>query len=79
MQPQMNADSHRFNRMRVEIIGRANQMANNLGLVFLGKAHANSLGIEITHAGLAVEQQNTIESVPAYQNWAARYRSQLHC
>ncbi len=79
MQPQMTADSHRFNRMRVEFIRRPDQVANNLGLGFLGKAHENYLGIEITHAGLAVEQQNTIESVPAYQNWAARYRSQLHC
>ncbi|MCH9047303.1 MAG: hypothetical protein IIA40_14525 [SAR324 cluster bacterium] len=65
--------------MRVEIIGHANQVANNLGLGFLGKARENSLGIEMTHAGLAVEQQNTIKSVPAYQIWAARNRSQMHC
>ena len=60
MQPQMNADSHRLDRLTEKIIGCAYRMANSLGSGFLKKVYENALAIELTNAQIAVAQQKSI-------------------
>lgn len=57
----MNTDKHRLNNVTEKIIGCAFQVSNGLGSGFLEKVYENALVIELSHAGLRVEQQKTIK------------------
>ncbi len=60
MQPQMNADSHRLDRLTEKIIGCAYRAANSLGSGFLEKVYENAMAIELNNAKLDVAQQKSI-------------------
>ena len=56
----MNTDGHRLNTLTEKIIGCAYKIGNTLGCGFLEKVYENALMIELTKAGLSVEQQYSI-------------------
>ena len=58
MQPQMNADSHRLDRLTEKIIGCAYRVS--LGSGFLEKVYENAMAIELNNAKLDVAQQKSI-------------------
>jgi len=56
----MHTDGHRLNTITEKIIGCAYTVGNTLGCGFLEKIYENALKIELTRAGLLVEQQYPI-------------------
>ena len=63
----MNTDKHRLDQTTEKIIGCAFQVANGLGSGFLEKVYENALVIELSQAGLRVEQQKSIKVIYAGQ------------
>jgi GxxExxY protein len=56
----MHTDTHRLKTITEKIIGCAYTIGNSLGCGFLEKVYENALMIELTKAGLSVEQQHPI-------------------
>jgi GxxExxY protein len=56
----MDTDERRLNEITEKIIGCAYDVANGLGSGFLEKVYENALRIELTRAGLIVQQQHPI-------------------
>ena len=56
----MHTDGHRLNDITEKVIGCAYTVGNSLGCGFLEKIYENALKIELTKAGLLVEQQYPI-------------------
>lgn len=61
MEPRMNTDEHRLNRITENIIGCAFTVSNTLGCGFLEKVYENALVHEVQKRGLHAEQQHEIE------------------
>ena len=59
-EPQIHTDAHGLNAVTEKIIGCAYRIGNTLGCGFLEKVYENALKIELTKAGLLVEQQHPI-------------------
>jgi GxxExxY protein len=57
----MNAGSKRLDEITEPIIGCAFKVANTLGTGFLEKVYENALALELSKAGLVVEQQIAIK------------------
>jgi GxxExxY protein len=64
----MHTDIHRLNTITEKIIGCAYAVGNALGCGFLEKVYENALEIELTKAGLLVEQQHPITAFYDEQN-----------
>jgi GxxExxY protein len=60
-QPPMNAGSKRLDEVTERVIGCAFTVANTLGTGFLEKVYENALALELSKAGLVVEQQIAIK------------------
>jgi GxxExxY protein len=66
--PQMHTDTHRLNAVTEKIIGCTYTVGNTLGCGLLEKVYENALKIELTTAGLRVEQQHPITVLYDGQN-----------
>jgi GxxExxY protein len=60
MEPQMDTDEHRFNRITELIIGCAYRVSNKMGCGFLEKVYENAMAVELRRAGVSFEQQKAI-------------------
>lgn len=60
IEPQMNRDEHRLNKLSEKIIGCAFRVSNTLGIGFLEKVYQNALAIELATQDLFVEKEKAI-------------------